>query len=396
MAFRALFEEMPGVSTQHNALPSGWSWWSTYIEQDDMEGLTMLEGSLGGAGLRIQSKGSGYVDYFEYNGTGYWYGTLNAVSNEQMYMIHTSAACSATMTGGVSTFAGHPITITPGWNWIGFPSTSSIGLGDALGGFTPEANDQVKSKSGGYSTYVVYGNSALWYGTLNTLEPGQGYMYKSNATGNKTLVYESGRGETPAGNTTAAGNTYRPEETKYAHNMTVTAVIELEGEELRTEGYELAAFAGEECRGSARLTHAEPLGRHMAFLLVSGDAEEELRFVLSDGERSSWSPDRIRYTVDGIAGTPTEPVVLRFGPLAVDEGVQDAVVVYPNPSEDVFNVEGNGILKVEVTNAYGQAVYVKETRGNYTQVDLSGHATGVYLLKVVTDSGTVTRQMIKK
>lgn len=381
------------VHTQ--ALSSGWNWWSTYIGQNGINGLSILENSLGSNGVRILSKSNGYVDQFEYNGTSYWYGTLNAITNEQMYMVRTNMACNATMTGTLDSFSQHPIIINNGWNWIGFPANESVSVSTALSGFTPEANDQIKSKSNGYSTYIVYGNNALWYGTLNTLEPGQGYMYNSNSNASKTLVYQNGRGETLADNVTANGNIFLPKEADYAYNMTITAVIELDGSELRSDDYELAAYVGNECRGSVKLMYVEPLDRYMAFLLVSGDVEESLHFVLTDGNSASWSEDCLIYNNDETIGTPAAPAVLHFGLLGMDENGQEKVQVYPNPSKDVFNIRGNGMRKVEVINAYGQVIFTKEVRGNFVQIDLGDSAAGVYMLRVVTDKGITTKQIIK-
>lgn len=382
------------VHTQ--ALSSGWNWYSTYIEQSGINGLTMLENSLGSNGVRIQSKSNGYVDQFEYNGTSYWYGTLNAITNEQMYMVRTNTACNATMTGHTDTFNNFPITINNGWNWIGFPGNESVGVTTALSGFTPEANDQIKSKNNGYSTYIVYGNNALWYGTLNMLEPGQGYMYKSNSNASKTLIYQNGRGKTLIDNVTVDGNTFLPKDADYAYNMTITAVVEFDGGELRSENYELAAFVGNECRGSVKLMYVEPFDRYMAFLLVSGDVEGCLHFVLTDGNSASWSEDYLMYNNDETVGTPAEPAVLHFGPLGMNENGQEKVQVYPNPSKDVFNIDGYGIRKVEVINAYGQVIYTKEVKDDFVQIDLGNCTVGVYLLRVVTEEGVTTQQIIKK
>ena len=73
------------------------------------------------------------------------------------------------------------ITLTPGWSWIGFPGTDTLDLATAFGSFTPMAGDVIKSKSA-VSSYISYESYNMWYGTLNTLEPGKGYMYKSNRT----------------------------------------------------------------------------------------------------------------------------------------------------------------------------------------------------------------------
>lgn len=355
----------------------------------------MLENSLGSNGVRIQSKNNGYVDQFEYNGSNIWYGTLSALANEQMYMVRTNTACEAFMTGNLASFSQHPITINNGWNWIGFPSNESVSVSTALGSLTPEANDQIKSKSNGFSTYIVYGSNAMWYGTLNTLEPGHGYMYKSNSTASKTLTYQSGRGESLTENVTPEGNTFSPKGADYAHNMTITAVVDLEGDELRSENYELAAFVGNECRGSVKLMYVEPLDRYLAFLLAYGETEEPLRFALTDGIHHIWSDDELVYNNDASIGTPTSPTVIHFGTLGVGENGLDKVRVFPNPSSDVFNVEGKGMRKVEVVNAYGQVIYDMEANNDLVQINLGNHASGIYLLKVVTDKEISTRLIIK-
>jgi hypothetical protein len=134
----------------------------------------------------------------------------------------------------------------------------------------------------------------------------------------------------------------------------------------------------------------------MAFLLVAGDNEQTLRFVLTDGRSTCWSDDCMTYTTDGVTGTPTEPAVLHFGPMGIDEDGQGVVIVYPNPSKNVFNIEGNGIRKVEVINAYGQVILSKEIKEDHIHVDLGNHAAGTYLLRVITDNGITLKQLIRE
>jgi len=376
------------------ALAEGWNWWSTYIEQDGIDGLGMLENSLGESGIRIQSRNDGYSEYIEAQGGNFWYGNLLQITNEQMYMIHTSADCEAVVTGPIAEVVNHPVCLSSGWNWVGYPVEQSIDLTNALSDLNPEANDVIKGRYG-YSVYVVYGNNGFWYGTLNMLEPGKGYMYRSNSGDVKTFVYNVERGGNLVENVTAEGNTFQPADGDYAYNMTVTAVVDINGSELRNAGYELAAFVGDECRGSVRLIYVEPMDRYVAFLTVYGDTEETLDFVLTDGEGLSWSSDHIAYEANAIVGTPAAPAELHFGTLGVDETLGN-VHVYPNPSNGVFNVNGVGVRKVEVVNAYGQIVYTLETKDDALRIDLSDMAAGNYLLRVVTDGGVTTRKLVKK
>ena len=154
------------IVTQTLTLTEGWNWFSTYLEADDL--LEQLEESLGTSGIRIQGK-NGTVDRFDYQGNSYWYGSLTDLTNEQMYKVRTNAACNVVIVGAEASPADHPITISNGWNWIGFPCSQSVSLETALSGFTPEPNDMIKGKDGA-ATYISNGNVSMWYGTLDTLD----------------------------------------------------------------------------------------------------------------------------------------------------------------------------------------------------------------------------------
>lgn len=373
------------------SLVEGWNWWSTCIEQDGINGLEMLENSLGASGIRIQSKNAS-VDRIEYEGNVYWYGSLTSINNEQMYKIRTNAACEATIVGDVANMGNHPITINNGWNWIGFPSSLSLSVGTALANFTPEANDVIKGRNGS-ATYISSGEYNLWYGTLTTLEPGYGYMYKSNSNVSKTLTFQNGRNEKTKA--VAESTLFEPMVDNYPSNMLVISVIELDNDEVHSEDYELAAFVGSECRGSVRLMYVEPMDRYVAFLLVFGDTEESISFVLSDGQTECYSQENLTYTSDGIVGSLTEPTTLHFSTLGTNDHQLQHVSVFPNPSNDVFNIEGSGIRRIEVANVYGQVVFAKEMKGDRIQIDLNDCANGTYLLRIVTNNEINTSKLIK-
>ena len=381
--------------THTQPLNNGWNWWSTYVELNNNDGLSQLENSIGSNGLVIKSRTNGYVEAYDDNGITIWYGTLNSINNEQMYKIRTNAACEATVVGVPAVPENHPISINSGWNWIGFPCNQNVSVDVAMSNFTPENNDVIKGRTG-FTTYYSDNNYNMWYGTLNILEVGKGYMYRSNSTTQKTLVFQTGRGETTMENVTTEDNIFQPADENFADNMTVTAVLELDGEELRSDDYELAAFVGDECRGSVRLMYVEPVNRYVAFLTVFGEPSETLYFRLTDGTQTEMSMDEITFAADGMEGTLSEPMTLRFGTTKLDENEWSKVLVYPNPSNGVFNIQGQGIRKIEVFNAFGQAVVSEETSNDHLQIDLSRYADGCYMLRVVTDNGISNRQLIKK
>jgi hypothetical protein len=165
------------VFSQTITFSSGWNWWSTCIDID----LTQLEAALGSNATGITSQNDGFVSYI--NGLG-WQGSLNSITSSKMYKIETDSEFSLTMTGTQVNPSEYLITLNPGDNWIGYPLSQSMSLSEAFAGANPMNGDKVSA----YGAYAQYYNGT-WYGELNLLQPGQGYVYKSNATTTKTFYF---------------------------------------------------------------------------------------------------------------------------------------------------------------------------------------------------------------
>ena len=263
-----------------------------------------------------------------------------------------------------------------------------MSVATALSGFTPSANDVVKGRYQ-YTTYYNENGSSLWYGTLNSFEPGQGYMYQSKANGVKTLTFGGSKGEDIQANVVTDGNVFKPQSDTFANTMTVTAVVETEGEELRSDSYELAAFVGDECRGSVKLMFVAPLNRYVAFLTVFGEPGDEILFRLTDGKGTATATERCAFVTDGTLGSLTQPLILRFGNLGVEDNKMSSVSVYPNPVEkgqpvciDVSASFGNAA--VEVIDVMGKVLL---TRSGVIQRIPAPDVPGVYTVRVTGEQG---------
>jgi hypothetical protein len=103
----------------------------------------------------------------------------------QMYKIQTSTACQITLTGVPVNPAAYEITVNPGNNWIGFPCGESMSVTEAFSGLNPADGDVIKGMNGN----ARYSNGNWRSQGLSILEPGQGYIYQSNATESKTFTY---------------------------------------------------------------------------------------------------------------------------------------------------------------------------------------------------------------
>ena len=380
-----------GSITQTTNFTNGWNWWSSYVELDN-NSLTQLQDGLGTNGVTIKSQNNGYNSYLE--GFG-WYGSLTAINNESSYQVRTTAPCTVEFTGNEANPSSHTITITPGWSWIGYPVNASLSVTDALAGVTAHANDMLKSQNSGYASYL---EGFGWYGQLSTLTPGMGLMYKSNGSGNATFTYPNSAKGNPSPNPTTENNYWQPNLNAYPDNMSLMAVVELDGEELALrqaqgpDNYELAAFANGECRGSAKLTYVEPLNRYIAFLTVAGDEAVELNFSLYNAETGvveTCHGVSLQYETNAIVGNFDEPYVIRFrSTTSVDEWA-NSLQVYPNPVEKgqtislSFNDMETNKVQVEIINALG--VVVETRRATSLQAITAPEAAGVYTLRITVE-----------
>ena len=388
----ANFSEAPSTFTQASEFANGWNWWSSYVEADDL--MAQLKTGLGADGKQIKSQTK-----FTMNYGSMWMGQLNSIENDQTYMVQALAPCSVDVTGFAVDPADYPITLNTGWKWIGFPSSVTLTVTEALAGITPSAGDQIKAQSS-FSTYY---NNIGWMGTLKNLTPGKGYMFKLNGA-SQTLVFPSGsRKMEVEKNITSDGNHWVPDIYAYPSNMTVLAVVELDDIELASDNYELAAFADGECRGSGRLMYVEGLNRYMAFLTIAGDEAAELRFGLYDDLTDTEcfdSGDVLVYAADAIVGTPDAPMVVRFRGTTGLSDIEHNLHVYPNPANggERFSVSvpaGNNV-RVEVVNALG--VVVETYQGASAPASVTAPMTaGVYTLRITVDGkGTYSRKLVVK
>ncbi len=106
---------------------------------------------------------------------GRWTGQLTTLDLGKMYKIKVNSDCEITLEGMLVDPAEHSVTIAGGGNptWIAFTFNAEMTLTNAFAGFAVNG-DVVKSRTQN-SSYT----RGRWNGALQTLVPGQGYIYKS-------------------------------------------------------------------------------------------------------------------------------------------------------------------------------------------------------------------------
>ena len=372
------------TSSQRTELKRGWNWTSFHTFIYGYNGLLALELSLGEYGLHIKNQNSFVTNY-----SGSWYGSLNSVNVEQMYMIRVSEDFTLVLNGLVVDPQHYPITLSKNWEWIGYPVNVEMPLAEALSGITPSNNDIIKTQ-GEFATYT---EGIGWSGTLEKMKPSKGYMYFNNSNSNKYLVYpKPSSKESRADNTLNEELHWTADHTMYPNNMNMIAVLNVDGSELK-ENYEIAAFDGSELRGSARPIYIESLDRHIVFLTVSGDENDNLtlKYYNVDTEEEFVISENMIFNTNTIIGSVEEPYVLNCNINSC--GDTDGVKLYPNPVTTNSEINlGVTCTTVEVYNSLGAMI------AKYDNIDklISIETSGIYMIKTVVDNEVKYHKLIVK
>ncbi|MBP5572917.1 MAG: T9SS type A sorting domain-containing protein, partial [Bacteroidales bacterium] len=163
-----------------------------------------------------------------------------------------------------------------------------------------------------------------------------------------------------------------------------------------TEGnYEIGAFVGDECRGSARLQRVG--SQYIAYLSVSGEEGETVRFKLYDvtnNVEQGLAEEQVSYVSNAITGTTHEPVVLHFrGTTDVNEQASQ-VRVFPNPADEWITIESEALQSATLFTLTGQQLLHEPIQSGSTRLNVSALAPGLYLLQLrSTDGSTLTRKI---
>ena len=375
--------------TMTAVVKDGWNWFSYYVEGNVLD---QLQNSLGAAGVQIKSR-SQFTQY----SNGNWNGDLVSTTPAESYKINVNADAVINVTGNIVNPSECPIMLNNGgtgngaWNWIGYPLAQETSVATAFAGVVKNG-DEVKTRTG-FAEYV----NGQWWGSLMTLKPGVGYMYfragANETVSNFTYPTPSSK-EAVQPNITADANLWVPNSTSYANNMTMVAVLNMNGE-MMNDNYEVAAMVDGEVRGSARPIYVEPMDAYMLFLTIHGEGVEEVTFQCYDFNTDTEYVlnNTINYSDDARLGSVNEPYVLCYGTMGIGENAMNTINIYPNPTTTGREINlGATCDKVEVYNALGVKV------AEYQNVDTLDaiETAGIYVIRVTNDGDVKHCRLVVK
>ena len=238
------------------------------------------------------------------------------------------------------------IVLHQGWNWLGYPLDQTMSVGEALAHLDAEEGDRITYLGGGFAEF----SNGTWTGTLETMSPGQGFLYKS-VSGNSFLYNDAIVSKAKALYAKRLAVDVAPwsvDVHKYPNMMCVTA--ELFNGEAVVDGdnYYLGAFVGDECRGVAKYIN----GKY--FLSVYGDKKATVNFVAVDKETGEefTSGQTVDFTADVLGSVSAPYAIYIVDPTGINGITADAPSV-----KGIYNMMGQ-----KVKSASRGGVYVIDGR----------------------------------
>jgi len=398
------------------ALPlnTGWNWISVNVLCPDSNNLSRFLGTLHShTGDELKGQTS-FANYTTQNG---WAGSLAdpsaGVKIQPSYRIHVSQTDTLTFSGKQIDPTTIPITLTPGWNWTGFVSLRNLTVQEALASLTPQAGDIIK----GQTSFALYDANLGWAGSLNFLQPNQGYMIKSANGGTFTFPITGINGKAQTHNMPQQHTTWTVQSGNYTNNMNIVARLNCGGSP--NSRLSLGAFVNGVCRGAVPVSTTPGTEGVFYLTVFSENTTETMSLKLMDESIGTvYELDNaVNFQTNGLQGNLQNPVSLSLRNAELSKVCKSAATVAsvgnfttlqaePVPFSDQFslnlNIAYGGQVMIKITNVTGQLISQRtvQTLSGMNTMAFSAEqlnmSPGLYIVEVTTSQEKLVTRLIKK
>jgi len=435
--------------TQTVPLTDGWNLFSVRTLPDAPDLMALLEPLILARQLiKVQDEQGRTIE--DLGTFGGWTNNIGEVSAEEGYKIKVFGNVDALFTGKpvLRPFA---IPLTAGWNIIGFPADAEAdGLEVVQQLIDRHTLVKVQDETG--ASIEDYGTYGGWQNHIGAFRPGEGYKVKVTADEVLTIgeAYTKG-GEVPPVAEMPVHFIPRVRG-KGTDHMNIHLVGLPEG--LLAPGDEIGVFDGSQCVGAVKIPVGGLAGTREGDGNTATGTPEEAGGITGGTPENPVPAERLgtvalavsaRDGNDGNNGddvannagfTEGQPFTLRLwkahsnqevilepeilkGPAtfvkhestfatlnkalltgleAMPAPAKALVTCYPNPTNGKVTILAPATLqnemKIEVLNAAGQVLLTQTMDTHPGEIDLSGHTKGIYFVKIILNSTTITEKIL--
>ncbi len=246
-------------------------------------------------------------------------GSLKSLNSGELYKMQATEGYLFEFTARMPVNLA-PVVLRKGWNWIGYPFLYPQTLASAFDNNLVQDGDVVIGQGG----FSVYSEDNGWTGTLSSLIPGFGYMYK--AVQAKAFRFNKAQ-NMPRLRTqhrmSISEQLYGFNRFAYPNVMGVIADVEAEGLSYAKETLTMTAWADGECRGTGKWID----GR--LFMTLYGQGGETLTFKAYGENGDTYAVKQQLNFVSDVVGKPQSPYTLTLikeetpvTPVIVETGIK--------------------------------------------------------------------------
>ncbi|OFY83659.1 MAG: hypothetical protein A3F72_15390 [Bacteroidetes bacterium RIFCSPLOWO2_12_FULL_35_15] len=407
-----IFFEATDKLNRNIALHTGWNWVSVNVACADSSNINSFMHTVEATDGDLFKGQTAFADFSTLNN---WTGSLSneGIKVEKSYRIKVAHPDTLIFKGQQIIPTTRAITINIGWNWIGYIALKNLSVTEALGNLTPTSGDVIK----GQSLFAMYDTQLGWAGSLTTMEPDKGYMYKSANSATFTYPLSGLYAKALTNPEQAFTTTWSINESQFANGSSVIAKLDC-GVGQISNNIVLGAFVGTECRGVAPISNSTQQNGMFYLTVFSNTNNETVNYKLIDETTGNVIDldNTNTFTNNGIEGSITNPIVLSSSNATalceMTTGVNTIVGkdvsanAKPNPFKDEFsiavNLKTNSDVNIMVRNVTGQIVYTHfyssvNKGGSEFNINLGGKniASGVYTVEVITNTEVVNFKAVK-
>jgi hypothetical protein len=269
-------------------LSKGWNWVTFNIQTNQMGVNDILPQQSNGKYLKIVGQ-YGYAEFDNNNG---WFGSLNTLSPDQMYMLKMDDAFKLRLRGARLNASTYQITVRKGWNWTGYLLNETISIEKALESIAFNVERIVGQQ--GYAESL----NGSFYGSLQHFAPNQGYKVKMSVADSlsynpslRSSGFIQNQNLLKRNKTIQSQWSLHPNDFEYQGN--VTAIVLKDGRSIADTGDILAAFHDGVCRGIS--SPVDIPGRQKQFFLQVWSNSNTDKMVLKYFDTS----EKMIYTIPG-------------------------------------------------------------------------------------------------